>query len=145
MPKNTTTEQEVRSENAGMEEMMRKLEAMQDDIARRMLELQSKEEALKAKAIPAEPAKKMAPAVPPYDPTWDEKVEIELDLAPAGDEQYLQVGVNGRRYQVPRGKPVLVPRPLYERIRIMQKTERAAAMYRRNLSKESYPGEVTRV
>lgn len=145
MAKANTPEQEmqnVQPENT-MEQMMKQLQEMQEQLNKRMIELDSREAALKANATSGEPAaaKKKAPAVAPPDPAWDEKVEIELELAPIGDEQNIQVGVNGRRYQIPRGKPVKVPLPLYERIRIAQKAERAAALYMRGLNKESYPGE----
>lgn len=49
-----------------------------------------------------------------YDP-WTDKVEITLPRAPKSEQNFQFVAVNDRRFQVPRtGRPVLVPRPVYE-------------------------------
>lgn len=49
-----------------------------------------------------------------YD-IWADMVPITLPRAPKGENNFQFVGVNGRTFQVPRtGKPVEVPRPVYE-------------------------------
>lgn len=49
-----------------------------------------------------------------YD-IWTDMVPITLPRAPKGENNFQFVGVNGRTFQVPRtGKPVEVPRPVYE-------------------------------
>jgi hypothetical protein len=45
------------------------------------------------------------------------KVAVYLDRATGGEENYVRVGVNGKMYQVPRGKTVMVPRPVYDVLR----------------------------
>lgn len=68
---------------------------------------------------------------------WDEKRSIFLPRAQAGQQKFVMVGVNGRRYQVPRGKHVEVPLPLYERLEIMLEAEVKAQEFA-----ESIPNEV---
>jgi hypothetical protein len=49
-----------------------------------------------------------------YDP-WKDMVDIVLPRSPKGEQNFQFVAVNDRRFQVPRnGKPVSVPRPVYE-------------------------------
>jgi len=49
-----------------------------------------------------------------YDP-WKDMVDVVLPRAPKSEQNFQFVSVNGRRFQVPRsGKPVSVPRPVYE-------------------------------
>lgn len=49
-----------------------------------------------------------------YDP-WQDMVEITLPRHPKNEQNFQFVAVNDRRFQVPRsGKPVAVPRPVYE-------------------------------
>lgn len=49
-----------------------------------------------------------------YDP-WKDMVEITLPRHPKNEQNFQFVAVNDRRFQVPRsGKPVSVPRPVYE-------------------------------
>lgn len=62
----------------------------------------------------AEEKKKVAKA---YDP-WTDMVEITLPRHPKNEQNFQFVAVNDRRFQVPRsGKPVSVPRPVYEVLR----------------------------
>lgn len=50
----------------------------------------------------------------PYDP-WKDMVDITLPRAPQNEQNFQFVSVNDRRFQVPRtGRPVSVPRPVYE-------------------------------
>ena len=44
---------------------------------------------------------------------------IVLPRATAGEDKSVYVGVNGRTWKVPRGKPVEVPECVYERLMIM--------------------------
>ena len=49
-----------------------------------------------------------------YDP-WQDMVEITLPRHPKNEQNFQFVAVNDRRFQVPRsGRPVKVPRPVYE-------------------------------
>ena len=48
-----------------------------------------------------------------YDP-WKDMREIMLPRAGNNEQQFQYVGVNGRTFQVPRGKRTEVPRPVYE-------------------------------
>ena len=48
-----------------------------------------------------------------YDP-WRDMVSVNLPRKERGEQQFQFVAVNGRRYQVPCGQSVMVPRPVYE-------------------------------
>ena len=48
-----------------------------------------------------------------YDP-WKDMREITLPRAGNNEQQFQLVGVNGRTFQVPRGKRTQVPLPVYE-------------------------------
>lgn len=50
-------------------------------------------------------------------PANEQKVAVYLDRAAGGEDNYLRVGVNGRMFQVPRGKTTMVPRAVYDVIR----------------------------
>ena len=46
---------------------------------------------------------------------WEERLDVTLPRAPKNEENFIFVAVNGRTFQVPRnGRPVSVPRPVYE-------------------------------
>lgn len=45
---------------------------------------------------------------------WDETVMIFLPKAPKTEQNFQFVCVNGRTFQVPKGKNVTVPKPVYE-------------------------------
>lgn len=45
---------------------------------------------------------------------WNIQVPVFLAKGRNGEENYVRVVVNGRAYQIPRGKQQLVPRPVYE-------------------------------
>lgn len=57
---------------------------------------------------------------------WDDMVEITLPRAVAGEAKSWYVAVNGRSYQVPLGKRVEVPYPIYERLMIALDAQQAA-------------------
>ena len=65
-------------------------------------------------------AKEKQEAVPqeqkPYDPMQD-KVSITLPRATGSEEDTLFVGLNGKGYNIKRGVPVMVPRPVAAIIR----------------------------
>lgn len=96
-------------------DMMTQLQQMQERIMAQMAELQA------AKAA-AQPVK----TKPVVSNAWNEKRTVFLPRAMGREQKFLLVGVNGRRYQVPRGKPVEVPLPLAERIEIMLDAEERA-------------------
>ena len=45
---------------------------------------------------------------------WEEMTEVRLPKAPKTEQNFQFVGVNGRTFQVPRGKSVKVPKPVAE-------------------------------
>lgn len=104
----TNAVEEQLGDPAGMMAQLQQLQAQ-------MAELQ----AAKAAAQPV----KTKPAV---SNAWNEKRTVFLPRAMGREQKFLLVGVNGRRYQVPRGKPVEVPLPLAERIEIMLDAEERA-------------------
>lgn len=57
-----------------------------------------------------------------YDPMQD-YVEVFLPKATGREENFVFVGLNGKGYQIKRGEPVKVPRPVYD---ILAASERAA-------------------
>lgn len=62
----------------------------------------------------------MATTKPPYDPMKD-MVRIQLPRATGREETTLFVGLNGKGYNIKRGVPVNVPRPVYD---ILMESER---------------------
>lgn len=71
---------------------------------------------------------------------WKEMRTIFLPRAMAGQQKHVVVGVNGRRYQVPRGKSVEVPLPLFERLQLMLDAEEALHAYMETIPNEAAPG-----
>lgn len=96
-------------------DMMAQLQQMQEQIREEMAALQAAKQA-------AQPAK----TKPAISDAWSQKRTVFLPRAMGREQKFLLVGVNGRRYQVPRGKPVEVPLPLAERIEIMLDAEERA-------------------
>lgn len=77
---------------------------------------------------------------------WKTMCTIYLPRAMAGQQKHVVVGVNGRRYQVPRGKSVEVPLPLYERLQLMLEAEERTMKYMETIPNEAAPGmEVKRL
>lgn len=118
---------------------------VEEALAKRTAELDAREAELNARAAelnkPAESDEvKEAPIVPVVSNAWNETREVFLPYATKGEEQFIFVAVNGRKYQVPRGRNVTVPLPLYERIKIMQEAESRTVEYRNSLPDEAYPG-----
>lgn len=106
-------------------EMMAQLLQMQEQIRQQMAELEKK----KAEATQAKK--------PVVSDAWERKRTVFLPRAMGREQKFLLVGVNGRRYQVPRGKPVEVPEPLAERIDIMLKAEERAIADRNHWDAEA--------
>lgn len=70
-----------------------------------------------------------------YDP-WKDMVEITLPRHPKNEQNFQFVAVNDRRFQVPRsGKPVPVPRPVYEVLRSAEALRDYAAERKEELSR----------
>ena len=70
---------------------------------------------------------------------WDEKRDVFLPYVTKGEEQFVYVSVNGRKYQVPRGKNLSVQLPLYERIQIMLEAQANEVKFRDSLPNEAFP------
>ncbi len=71
-----------------------------------------------------------------YDP-WKDMVDIVLPRSPKGEQNFQFVAVNDRRFQVPRnGKPVSVPRPVYEVLVHAQENADYAADRKGELAKD---------
>lgn len=45
---------------------------------------------------------------------WDDKLPIYFAKGTENEPNYVRVVVNGRAFQIPRGRQQLVPRPVYE-------------------------------
>lgn len=56
---------------------------------------------------------------------WKQMVPVFLPKANDGDQNYARVVVNGKPYQIPRGKQQLVPKPVYE---VLARSETARAI-----------------
>lgn len=64
---------------------------------------------------------------------WKIMKPVHLPRAAQGEDKFLYVGVNGRGMQVPKGKPVEVPLPIYDRIQIMLAAQDEDAEYRESI------------
>lgn len=68
---------------------------------------------------------------------WDEKVEIRVPRAKAGEANYYYVCVNDRRYQIPAdGKKQSLPRPIAELLEQSIEAEYEADRYADRMSEE---------
>lgn len=81
-----------------------------------------------------EAAKETEPkrAKKPQNP-WEERVEITLPKASKTEQNFQFVAVNGRTFQVPKGKTVKVPRPVYEVLMNSRYAEEKAEKYEEEL------------
>lgn len=68
---------------------------------------------------------------------WKETRPVLLPPAQSNEEKMQFVCVNGRRFQVPKGKTVMVPLPVYEALREAQRANTAAIDYERAESARS--------
>lgn len=118
------------AKNEKPEEQAQSMGDIQAELLRLKQELEMQLTALKAQ--PARTRKK-----PEVSKAWDERRTVFIPRGGMNEANYEIVGVNGRRYQVPKGKHVEVPLPLAERIEIKQKAEEKAYELRRKVQKES--------
>lgn len=125
-----------------MQALVEKL--VEEALAKRTAELDAREAAIAAQEAKVTSqtgeVEANAPVEHVISKAWEEKREIFLPYATKGEEQFIFVAVNGRKYQVPRGRSVSLPLPLYERIKIMQEAESRTVEYRNSLPNEEYPG-----
>lgn len=146
---NETQEDQEQTQGVTAEAMMAKLLEMQAAMDARFKQLEEREAALKEKEAAADSASHRAPVAREKDivlsTAWEEEREVFLSFATQGEEQFVLVAVNGRKYQVPRGMAVKVPLPLYERIMIMQEQQARTVRYRNSLPNEAAPNQVVRV
>ncbi len=70
---------------------------------------------------------------------WKEMRSVRLPRGNKDEARSEYVAVNGKSYQIPRGKTVEVPRPIYEVL--MRRNEALDELedYRDSISKESFP------
>lgn len=87
---------------------------------------ENKKSAKKAKETPKskDEAQKEEEAQP-ISP-WDEMLEIKLPKASKTEQNFQFVSVNGRVFQVPKGKTVKVPKPVYEVLKNKEAAEEEA-------------------
>lgn len=65
----------------------------------------------------------------------DNKIMVYLDRATGGEENFVRVGVNGKMYQVPRGKNVMVPRAVFD---VLRRSSTAKAVTERYINQNEY-------
>lgn len=128
-----------------MQEMMARMLQMQADLEARFRQLEEREAALVAREAEEADMEKPREEDIVLSKAWEEIREVFLPYAMGDDEQWVLVAVNGRKYQVPRGQPVKVPLPLYERLMIMQEQQAQVTRYRDSLPKEAAPGQAVRI
>ena len=69
-------------------------------------------------------------------PDWNEMVEVRLPKAPKNEQNFQFVGVNGRTYQVPKGKTVKVPKPVAQVLAYSEAAKSAAEEFENGLAGE---------
>ena len=67
---------------------------------------------------------------------WNKMVEVRLPKAPKTEQNFQFVGVNGKTFQVPRGKTVSVPSPVAEVIANSEAAKEAAEEFENGLAGE---------
>ena len=67
---------------------------------------------------------------------WNEMVEVRLPKAPKTEQNFQFVGVNGKTFQVPRGKSVKVPKPVTQVLANAEAAKTAAEEYENGLAGE---------
>lgn len=116
---------------AASAEMMEQLRAMQEQLKQQMAELE------KGRAELAARGKKK----PVVSKAWEEMRTVFLPRAMGREQNFYLVGVNGKRYQVPRGKQIEVPLPIYERLMIMLEMEQKAIDARKAVDEKTREAE----
>lgn len=71
--------------------------------------------------------------------SWDDMREITLPRARTGEAKEEFVAVNGRRFQIPKGEPVSVPYPIWERLQIKMQQEREEQDFRDSIPNSAAP------
>lgn len=61
---------------------------------------------------------------------------VEVFLPPKKDEPDKLVGVNGIMYQIPRGKPCMVPRHIYDELKRAERAEIHQFMVQQELQEQ---------
>lgn len=56
----------------------------------------------------------MAVKATPKNNPWKQMYPVFLPKASGGEQNFVRVVVNGRPFQIPRGRQQMVPRPVYE-------------------------------
>lgn len=85
------------------------------------------DEAVLNTAEKAEPVEKTAE--PAKVSVWDEKETVVIPLGGSDEENFIIVSVNGKRFQIQRGIPVEVPKPVAEVIRNANSMHYQARIY----------------
>ncbi len=93
----------------------------------------------KSKALVDPQQEPMEPQQAAARSPWQEMKSISLPRGKVDDARSEYVSVNGKSYQIPCGKTVEVPLPIYEVL--MRKDEALDELedYRDSISKESFP------
>lgn len=65
---------------------------------------------------------------------WDIMVKIKLPKAPKTEQNFQFVAVNGRAFQVPRGKTVEVPKPIAVVLKYSEEAKEAAEEFENGLA-----------
>ena len=68
--------------------------------------------------------------------SWKEMKKVFLPKAMKGEEDFVYVSVNERGFQVPKGREVEVPLPVYARLQIMISAEKKADEFMAHLARE---------
>ena len=84
-------------------------------------------EAVLNTAEKAEPVEETAE--PAKVSVWDEKETVVIPLGGSDEENFIIVSVNGKRFQIQRGIPVEVPKPVAEVIRNANSMHYQARIY----------------
>ena len=85
------------------------------------------DEAVLNTAEKAEPVEETAE--PAKVSVWDEKETVVIPLGSSDEENFIIVSVNGKRFQIQRGIPVEVPKPVAEVIRNANSMHYQARIY----------------
>ena len=119
--------------------MIAYMEQMKKELEERMRELDEREEQLASAQNKSDVPTQALPmkAVRDKEDAWKQTRSVFVPRAMGGEQRFIMVGVNGRRYQVPRGKTVEVPLPLYERITIMLEGEMKALEFQEKLRSDA--------
>lgn len=140
-------EEDMKQQREEQDDVQDELAMLRKQLEEKERELAAREAALAAKDAPTTKSDVPVQAVPvnareEAEKVWKEKRSVFIPRAMGGEQKFVMVGVNGRRYQVPRGKTVEVPLPLYERIMIMLEAETKAQEYQEKLRQDSEENNV---